>query len=163
MYKTILLIGACGSGKTWVMIELLKLYNTKKAKLGLNNFRIDEINKIIITGVYDGSVFQGSDKLSMAVMSDADKLKSVQDKHNFTIVSEGDRFTNSTFIKKFNPYIIKIKDNGKQGRDKRNSTQSERHLKSIVSRVNNIKENIAVQNSAEALKLIKKIIGYEKS
>jgi len=99
----------------------------------------------------------------MAVMSDSDKLKSAQDKHNFTIVSEGDRFTNSTFINKFNPYIIKIKDNGKQGRDKRNSTQSERHLKSIVSRVNNIKENIAVQNSAEALELIKKIIGYEKS
>lgn len=161
--KTILLIGQCGSGKTWAMTELLKLYNTKKAKIGLNGFRIDEDKKIIIIGVYDGSVFQGSDKLSMAVMSDSDKLKSVQNKYNFKIIAEGDRFTNSTFINKFNPYIIKINDNGKQGRDKRNSTQSERHLKAIESRVNNIKENILVKNSLEALDLIKKIIGYEKN
>ena len=161
--KSVLLIGQCGSGKTWVMTELLKLYNTKKAKIGLNSFQIDEEKKIVIIGVYDGSVFQGSDKLSMAVMSDSDKLKKMQDKHDFTIIAEGDRFTNSTFINKFKPYIIKIKDNGKQGRDKRNSNQSERHLKSIESRVNNIKENINVKNSAEALEAIKKIIKYEKS
>lgn len=156
--KTILLIGACGSGKTWVMRELLKIFNTKKGKIGLNVFRIDEIKNVLILGVYDGTTFEGSDKLSMGVMADVDKLKAIQDKHNITMLAEGDRFTNSTFITKFNPFIIKITDNGVSGRLKRNSTQSERHIKSINTRVENIKENMKVNNSAEALDVIKNIL-----
>ena len=156
--KTILLIGSCGSGKTWVMKELLKLLNTKKAKIGLNVFRIDEEKKIIVLGIYDNSLFEGSDKLSMAVMKDSDKLKSIQDKNKFIILSEGDRFTNSTFINKFNPYIIKISNNGEFGRNLRNSNQSERHIKSIDTRIKNIKENIIVKNSNEAFNVIKKLI-----
>ena len=108
--KTILLIGSCGCGKTWVMKELLKIYNTKKASIGLNVFRIDEIKKIVILGVYDGSTYEGSDKLSMAIMAHSDKLKFVQNRNNLTLIAEGDRFTNSTFITKFNPIIIKIID-----------------------------------------------------
>jgi len=156
--NTILLIGSCGSGKTWVMKELLKLLNTKKAKIGLNVFRIDEQKKIIVLGIYDDSLFEGSDKLSMAVMKDSDKLKSIQDKNKFIILSEGDRFTNATFINKFNPYIIKISNNGEFGRKLRNSNQSERHIKSIDTRIKNIKENIIVKNSDEAFNVIKKLI-----
>jgi GTPase SAR1 family protein len=162
--NTILLIGACGSGKTWVMNELLKnVLDTKKAKVGLNSFRIDEIKKVLILGIYDGTTFEGSDKLSMGVMADVDKLKAIQGKHNLTIIAEGDRFTNATFIKKFNPFIIKISDLGEVGRLKRNSSQSERHIKSILTRVTNIKENILVNNSSDALEIIKKILTYEKN
>ena len=91
-------------------------------------------------------------------MKDSDKLKSIQDKNKFIILSEGDRFTNSTFINKFNPYIIKISNNGEFGRNLRNSNQSERHIKSIDTRIKNIKENIIVKNSNEAFNVIKKLI-----
>lgn len=153
----ILLIGNCGSGKTWVMKELIKEYNlNKKAKVGMVVFQTND--KISVLGNYDGSLFEGSDKLSMAVMSDCDVLKQVQNKYNMMLICEGDRFTNATFINKFRPVIIKITDDGAAGRLKRNSNQTERHLKAIQTRVNNIKHNIEVKDSNEALSTIKRII-----
>ena len=63
-----------------------------------------------------------------------------------------------TFINKFNPYIIKILDDGSVGREKRNSKQTERQIKTIQTRVSNIKENKTVKNSLEALNIIKTLI-----
>jgi hypothetical protein len=153
----ILLVGNCGSGKTWVMKQLIKDFELKKkAKVGMVVFQTND--KISVLGNYDGSVFEGSDKLSMAVMSDCDILKKVQNKYNMALVCEGDRFTNSTFINKFRPVIIKITDDGSAGRLKRNSNQTERHLKAIQTRVNNTKHSIEVKDSNEALLTIKRII-----
>lgn len=157
--KTILLIGACGSGKTWVMLEFIKLLsNIKQGKLNLFRFVIDEQKKIVVLGVYDNTIFQGSDRLSMAVMKDCDHMKKFQDLNDLFIICEGDRFTNKTFIDKFNPVIIKILDDGSKGRKKRNSNQTDRQIKAIQSRVNNIKENYLVNNSTEALELLKKLV-----
>lgn len=159
--KCILLIGACGSGKTWVMTKLLSNYNTKKASYKLFKFDIDIEKKIAILGVYDGRTFQGSDRLSMAIMKNAEEFKMISDKNNFTIVAEGDRFTNKTFVNLFNPIIIKIKDDGSIGRKLRNSKQTERQIKSIETRVKNINAHYEVQNSSDALQLIKQILKNE--
>jgi hypothetical protein len=156
--KSILLIGACGSGKTWVMTKLLLEYNTKKASYKLFRFNIDIEKKIAILGVYDGKIFQGSDRLSMAVMKDAEAFKNIQNKNDFTIIAEGDRFTNNTFITLFEPIIIKIKDDGSLGRKLRNSNQTERQIKSIKTRIKNIKAHYEVKDSSEALQIIKKIV-----
>jgi hypothetical protein len=158
---TVLLVGACGSGKTWVMNQLIIEYNLNlKAKTKLIHFRTNK--KICVLGSYDGSTFEGSDKLSMAVSLDFDNFKKICDKEKFIIVAEGDRFTNKKFINIFSPYIIKIQDKGEKGRYVRGSKQTERHINSIQTRVNNIKENKLVMDSNEALSLIKQII-YEKS
>ncbi len=151
----ILLIGMCGSGKTWVMEQLIQYYVlSHKRKAGKIYYHTD--NKIIALGKYDGSMYQGSDKLSMSVMTDVDAFLS-WNKSNI-IIAEGDRFTNGKFIAKANPIVIKITDDGVVGRLKRNSTQSDRHLKSMYTRVNNIKADKEVINSTEALQLIKNII-----
>ena len=81
--KCILLIGACGSGKTWVMTKLLSEYNTKKTSYQLFKFHVDVEKKIAILGLYDGKTFQGSDRLSMAIMKNAEEFKMVSDKNNF--------------------------------------------------------------------------------
>jgi len=156
---TILLIGMCGSGKTWVMEQLIQYYVlSHKRKIGKIYFHTD--NKIMVLGKYDGSMYQGTDKLSMSVMTDVDSMIGyAKDK---IIVAEGDRFTNSTFIKKANPIVIKITDDGALGRLKRNSNQSDRHLKSIQTRVNNIEANCEVLNSFEALDKIKELIDTQK-
>jgi hypothetical protein len=73
-------------------------------------------------------------------------------------VFEGDRFTNNKFIDKAEPLIIKIKGDGKQGREKRGSNQTERHLKSIKTRVGNIQAHQVLDNSIKALTYINKII-----
>lgn len=160
--KTILLIGGCGSGKTYVMKQLLNNLETKIAKIGLFRFCIDESKNIAILGVYDGTTFEGSDKLSMAIMKDAQIMRKLQTSKNITIICEGDRFTNSTFIKTFEPIIIKINDKGEKGRKIRNSTQSDRHIKAIQTRVDNIKEHYLVNNSTEALELVKIKLFNEK-
>jgi ABC-type dipeptide/oligopeptide/nickel transport system ATPase component len=155
--NTILLIGACGSGKTYVMNELLSVMKTKCARANMFRFRIDNEKKVAILGVYDGTTFQGSDRLSMSIMRDAYKMRKLQIENDWCIVCEGQRFSNHTFINIFDPVIIKIADNGELGRQKRNSTQSERHIKLIQTQIRNIKEHYLVKNSSEALLLIKKM------
>ena len=54
--------------------------------------------------------------------------------------------------------IIKIDGDGKEGRLKRQSTQSERHLKSIATRVSNIKADIVCESSSDALLTICDIV-----
>ena len=151
----ILIIGECGVGKTWVMKQLITPQD-KRYKLGKINFHE---NNMIIVGKYDDSVFEGSDKLSMSAITDVDRLfKYAKGK---TTVWEGDRFTNSTFIHKAKPIILRIKGNGEQGRVKRGSNQSERQIKSIRTRVNNIKATHEFNNSVECLNHIKTY--YEKN
>tara|TARA_R110000824_G_scaffold385488_1_gene579761 strand:- start:191 stop:682 length:492 start_codon:yes stop_codon:yes gene_type:complete len=146
----ILVIGECGVGKTWIMKQLIK--NSKGFKIGLNYF--NETDKNIVVGKYDNSTFEGSDKLSMAVMKDLDKMINYINKVNKTAIFEGDRFMNKNFIKKANPYIIKIKGDGKGGRLKRGSQQTERQLKTIKTRVKNIQAHKEVENSNECLNII---------
>ena len=161
--KTILLVGNCGSGKTWVMLELLKNLQPKRAKIKQCYFSIDEYKKIAVLGVYDNSMFQGSDRLSMSVSQDFQSLRKSQIQNEFIIIAEGQRFSTKNFIEMFNPLIIKIKDTGEAGRAKRKSSQTERHLKSISTLVKNIKENYLVEDSNQALYLINKIIKNEKN
>ena len=155
--RTILLVGGCGSGKTWVMKNIIMQHGLNlKAKTKLIHFRTNK--KICVLGNYDGSVFEGGDKLSMAVSLDFENFKKISDRENFIVICEGDRFMNKNFIKTFRPFIIKIEDGGEIGRKVRGSNQTERHLSAIRTRVNNIKENKLVKNSNEALSLINQII-----
>lgn len=155
--NAILLIGACGSGKTWVCKELIKKFKLNKlAKIKTIYFNTN--NKISVMGKYTGHIYDGSDRLSMSVMKDINYLKYIQEKHKMLIIAEGDRFMNKTFITKFNPYIIKINNDGLKGRKKRNSSQSDRQIKTINTRVSNIKHNISVTNSFDAYSLIQNII-----
>jgi hypothetical protein len=153
----ILLIGACGAGKTWVMKQIIQSNKLKTpAKVGMIKFVTDK--RISVLGVYDCSVFEGSDKLSMAVMRDCENWEKVREKHKMIGICEGDRFTNKTFIETCKPYIIKIVDDGAKGREQRQSSQSERHLKAIQTRVGNIQPDLEVKDSQEALNVIKGMI-----
>ena len=147
----ILIIGNCGVGKTYVMTKLIELLNcNKKNKLGLMNYNTN--GNINIVGNYDGSTFQGSDKLSMSVMTDVENyLRNVKGINIF----EGDRFMNSKFITKAKPFIFKIKGSGKQGRKLRSSQQTERQIKSISTRVSNINSDAEMPNSQTLLIILK--------
>lgn len=150
--RNILLIGACGVGKTWVMSNIVKDLD-KRGKIGL--FRFHYNDKVVVPGIYDGSIFQGSDKLSMAVTKDLDKF--TQWSEGRIAIYEGDRFTNSKILSQ-SPYVIKIQGDGRGGRLIRGSEQSERHLKAIATRVANIQEDVLAEDSQEALEIIRKMI-----
>lgn len=150
----LLIIGQCGVGKTWVMKQLLADYKLLPGKIGKFKFHYND--DIVLIGVYDGSTFEGSDRLSMSLNTDLDNF--LLWSKNKSVICEGDRFTNSTFIKKSNPIIFKIEGDGEAGRKIRGSKQTERHLKSIATRVSNIKEDVLANDSEEAYYLIKKFI-----
>lgn len=152
----ILVVGKCGVGKTWVMKKLLKSETTKPFRLG--DFLFHESDKFIIVGKYDGSLFEGSDKLSMRVISDLDKMLNYIKKQNKIAIFEGDRFSNLKFINKSNPCILKILGDGENGRIIRKSKQSLRHIKSISTRVDNIKAHKNFSNSSDCLSFIQNLI-----
>lgn len=107
---------------------------------------------MIVLGKYTGATFDGGDALSMAVMKDINIVKPfLQGK---IVFAEGDRFTNGTFIKEFNPYIIRLYGSGAEGREKRGTEQTARHIKAIASRVNNIQPDDILTDSAAALRYI---------
>ena len=123
--KTILLIGGCGSGKTWVMLELIKKLKLEiRASFGMVSYIRDK-NTLVLGKYTEGEIFQGSDRLSMAVMRDVPEFLEFAAAYKYC-VCEGDRFTNSNFVAQAKPYVIRIKDDGKKGRKKRGSTQTER-------------------------------------
>ena len=93
----------------------------------------------------------------MAVMKDVEALRRWQIGSGTTIVAEGDRFTNSTFIRVMKPTIIKITNNGETGRRARGSNQTQRQIKSIATRVAGIEAHFDVESSDDALNLLKQL------
>jgi hypothetical protein len=156
--KTYLVIGECGSGKTWVMMEAIKHFGlTEREKLLKINFNRGA--KTLVLGNYDGTTFQGSDRLSMAVAQDFEPFKQWAEMNGIeTIICEGDRFTNKRFIDIYSPTIIRILDDGSRGREFRGTSQSERQLKSIKTRVENTPVDFKFKTSSEVLEWLKKEI-----
>jgi len=155
-----LVIGECGVGKTWLMKKLIDYLETKnRAKVGKVKFNLNKEKNIYILGNYDGSMYEGSDKLSMAVAGDFEFFYHyLKTTNNPIVICEGDRFTNKTFINMFKPTIIKINGDGSTGRELRKSTQTPRQLKSIATRVRNISENITFDNSEKTFEFFQKEI-----
>jgi adenylate kinase len=162
MSNTILLIGSPGVGKTWVMKAIINRFNCdKRQKYG--KFYFHQSEEVIVVGKYDGTMFEGSDRLSMSVITDIDGFMAIT--QNRLVILEGDRFTNSKVISKMNPTIVKITGDGAEGRRKRDSNQTERHIKSITTRVNNIPlklKDYVVNDSNEALDVITDLIITQK-
>ena len=158
MKNNILIVGCCGSGKTWIMLKLIELYGCDiKKNEGLVRYQTNKNNSINIVGNYlEGEIFQGSDKLAMNVMRDTPTF--VQSNSSKINIFEGDRFTSGSFISKCDPIVLRINDNGLKGLKKRKSSQSERQLKSIRTRVSNIDADLEFENSSQVLEKIIKII-----
>lgn len=153
MKKHILLIGSCGSGKTWTMKEIIKIKGLRvKSKFNLIRFLLR--GNICLLGKYVGDTFDGSDKLSMAVSKDFTDFHKIVTKNDWIVICEGDRFTNKNFIQTFNPFIIEILDKGKIGRLNRGSKQTPQHLQRIDTRVKNVSSDVKVKDSTKALELI---------
>ena len=154
----ILLTGRPGTGKTWVMKQIIKNYEcTEEGKIGLIDYLTN--GKVLVTGKYEGHTFDGGDRLSMAAIS------SVHDLNNGTKsmvrLFDGDRFTNKTFLK-YEPIVINIAGTGEVGRKLRGSNQTEARLKSMATRYDNYAYHFRVDSSDAALQLVSKLIEGEQ-
>ena len=152
----ILLTGRPGTGKTWVMKQLIEHYElTEKGKVGLIDYVAND--SVLVTGNYVGDIFDGCDKLSMAAISSTRDL--IYETPGLVRLYDGDRFTNKTFLT-YDPIIINIMGDGSEGRAKRGSNQTEARLKAMATRYDNYQYNYRVESSDAAFELVKEIIDY---
>lgn len=155
----ILIIGACGVGKTWIMRRLIRKFDcTEKKQVDLVGFISNE-RGINIVGTYRGATFDGSDKLSRAVMRDVDSFLLYEKNANFNVF-EGQRFSNRKFMRKSNCLVFKIDGDGLKGRLKRKSDQTGTHITRIASQVRNLADTVDMRfkNSQDCYDQILRLI-----
>ena len=154
--------GEPASGKTTIMKSIIKDYMPFKTfKYGL--VRGIKNNKINIVGIYDKSLFSGTDKLSMAVQPHF--LKFVEKCSNEVILFEGDRLFNQSLFDKVDCEIIVIKANKEEVHKRhiqRKDTQTEKFIKAKRTKIENIiqKNKVTIfsnDNNEEQEQIIKHI------
>jgi len=141
MAKRIIAIGGePASGKSTLMKYILKQYKPLKTfKYGLVRGLYNEENNLYFLGIYDNSVFCGTDKLSMAVQPDF--LNLVEKIPEATFVFEGDRLFNQSLFDKKDCEIIVLNVTEKTNEErhkKRNDNQTEKFKKSKKTKIKNI-------------------------
>lgn len=148
--KLIAMAGEPAVGKTTIFKGLRERMPQvrKKFKFGLVRGLSNEDMSTLIIGVYDGSTFEGSDKLSMGVQPDFVKLlKKMQDR-DVTIYLEGDRLTNASLFRQFPAEGILVRadeDIVDQRHKKRNDSQQDKFIKAKRTKVSNLHEEFGWQ------------------
>jgi dephospho-CoA kinase len=147
--KVIYLAGVPASGKTTIFnkIRIAYFQGGKEFKHGLARGIQSRDARFFMLGVYDGSAFEGTDKLSMAVINDAIDFCQKQETQCVVFV-EGDRLFNYRFLKESQAVLLLIDANERvlaQRHIDRGDEQTERFLRSRRSKVENFIAKYHVQ------------------
>lgn len=159
MIKIIAIGGEPGAGKTTFMREIIKRINPVPKYDEFKLVPFLQKDNIYILGKYEeDSIFQGTDRMSMAVQPAAVKfLDSLSD--NSVVLYEGDRLFNNSFLEhcdgKFDLSIIYLKTDKetRQARCKdRGSEQNETWLNGRETKVKNILSNLTFFLTIQSLR-----------
>lgn len=140
MAEIIAIGGVPASGKSTLMKKVIKEYKPLKTfKYGLIRGLYDKEQNLYFIGIYDDSVFCGTDKLSMAVQPHFFKLIDKLPQARF--VFEGDRLFNQSLFDKYDCEIVVLNANEKtidQRHKQRSDNQTDRFKKAKQTKINNI-------------------------
>ena len=143
MAKVIAIGGVPASGKTTLMRKIIKKYNPFVGfKFGLVRGLYSDKYKLYVIGIYNKSLFSGTDKLSMAVQPDF--IKMIKKIKKGIIVFEGDRLFNQSLFDKIkcDINVLKVSDEVCELRHKqRNDNQTNKFKKAKQTKIQNILEN----------------------
>lgn len=147
MAKRIIAIGGePASGKSTLMKRILKEHLPLKTfSYGLVKGLHSKERNVYFIGIYDNSVFCGTDKLSMAVQPDFIKL--TNNISEATFVFEGDRLFNQSLFdqKKCEIFVLEVSDETLAARhNQRQDNQTAKFKKAKRTKIQNIKSNNAV-------------------
>lgn len=140
MAEIIAIGGVPASGKSTLMKKVIKEYKLLKTfKYGLIRGLYDKEKNLYFIGIYDDSVFCGTDKLSMAVQPHFFKLIDKLPEARF--VFEGDRLFNQSLFDKYDCEIVVLNANEEtieQRHKQRSDNQTDRFKRAKQTKINNI-------------------------
>lgn len=137
--RVIAIGGEPACGKTTLMRMLKSKYDTSPFKYGKVKGEYDVLNNVFFIGVFDGSTFEGTDKLSMAVQPDFEDF--LENYATGVVVFEGDRLFTPSLFEKFlcEIFILTTENDLLDVRHKRRKdNQSETFLKGRKTKITNI-------------------------
>jgi broad-specificity NMP kinase len=164
MVKIIAMGGEPATGKTTLMFKLISMADDwkicKPQKL-LDAMYSEKLN-LYILGKYanDGNVFQGTDRLSMAVQPDAEKFFMELDYENadVNVIFEGDRLFNLKLLDKlatvfpttFKVLVLRVKDSTLDQRHiDRKDDQDDKFKNSRKTKISNIMSSLTLMDYIE--------------
>jgi len=165
MVKVIAMGGEPCCGKTTLMFRLISMaddWETVKPQKLLDTMYSKKLN-LYILGKYanDGNVFQGTDRLSMAVQPDAEKFFSdLWENGNVNVIFEGDRLFNAklldklahTFPTTFKILILRVKDSTLDQRHiDRKDDQDDKFKNSRKTKISNIMSSLTLMDYIETM------------
>ena len=137
--------GEPASGKSTLMKRILKEHMPLKTfTYGLVRGLYSNEHNTYFIGIYDNSIFCGTDKLSMAVQPDFIKL--LNRKPEATFVFEGDRLFNQSLFdqKQCEIFILEVSEETLQARhEQRQDNQTAKFKKAKRTKIQNIKQKNA--------------------
>ena len=135
--------GEPASGKSTLMKRILKEYLPLKTfSYGLIKGLHSKDPNVYFIGIYDNSVFCGTDKLSMAVQPDFIKL--VNNIKEATFVFEGDRLFNQSLFdqKECEIFVLEVSEATLHERhENRQDNQTDKFKRAKRTKIQNIKKN----------------------
>jgi hypothetical protein len=170
MVKIIAMGGEPATGKTTLMFRLISMaddWQTVKPEKLLDAMYSKKLN-LYILGKYvnDGNVFQGTDRLSMAVQPDAEKFfsnlayESSADDHTVNVIFEGDRLFNGKLLDKLSswfPESFKVlvltasHDTKEQRHVDRKDDQDDKFKNSRATKISNIMGSLMLMDYIDTM------------
>jgi len=144
MARRIIAIGGVpASGKTTLMRKIIEKYKPFVGfKFGLVRGLYSNAHDLYVIGIYNKSLFSGTDKLSMAVQPDF--MKMINKVKTGTIIFEGDRLFNQSLFDKIKcdiNVILVDDDVCEQRHRQRKDNQTDKFKKAKHTKIQNILEN----------------------
>lgn len=145
--RLIYLAGVPASGKSTLFRRLRKEFFTESKEFSHGLLRGIQSGNLFMLGVFDGSTFEGTDRLSMSVINDALDWFKHQNESALVLV-EGDRLFNERFLSETGANVVLIDAHPSVLASRhrlRGDNQTERFLRSRRTKVENFAKKFRVQ------------------
>jgi len=166
MAKRIIAIGGePGTGKTKLMKDIMNDFTLTPFSYGYVKGLYDEYKKVYFIGVFDGSIFDGTDRLSRKAITDFTKFLDYADG---IVVFEGDTLFNNKLLLMNYPFIKLVLTASNEVRGIRlqlkGNNQPQGYINKKITKLNNIIKGhpdiVILNNDGDNTENINKIKNY---